>query len=257
MRGEKTVQVHDLYGGASFAACSELFLHYPLAVTPHEADGGLRSMVLMNHVAGHADFLVLIQASDDLFVIRAWNRLTGISHEIRPEEPVPGIVHKAVTGSMPVPRNGALLGWVVEHQVTALLAVRVRPPERWNDPVLVPEIQVMPMAGTSELLHWPPFAASPLAELRLWDYIDRGQIVDIAPLVTRQAGLAFWVPSPDRRSARPKKGSVVITDDLPAAEYWLPAGVYMDHWALREGIAAPPSASLLALPGVVDLARTP
>ena len=36
---------------------------------------------------------------------------------------------------------------------------------------------------------------------------------------------------------------------------WLPAGVYMDHWTLREGIQAPPVGCLLALPDVVDLAH--
>jgi hypothetical protein len=41
--------------------------------------------------------------------------------------------------------------------------------------------------------------------------------------------------------------------NLPADEYWLPAGVYLDHWTLREGIQAPPVSWLLTLPGVVDL----
>ena len=95
-------------------------------------------MVLMNRAAGQADLHVLIQASDDLFVIRAWHGPNGVSHEIRPEEPVPGIIHKAVTGSMPVPRNGALLGWVADSQVTTLLAVRGGQPQTWSDPVFVP-----------------------------------------------------------------------------------------------------------------------
>jgi hypothetical protein len=71
--------------------------------------------------------------------------------------------------------------------------------------------------------------------------------------VARGEGHAFWVPAPDRRSAR--HGCVVITDNLVADEYWLPAGVYVDHWTLREGLQAPPASELLALPGVTDLAR--
>jgi hypothetical protein len=43
--------------------------------------------------------------------------------------------------------------------------------------------------------------------------------------------------------------------NLPADEYWLPAGVYLDHWTLREGIQAPPVRWLLTLPGAVDLSR--
>ena len=81
-----------------------------------------------------------------------------------------------------------------------------------------------------------------------------GQIVDIFPLVTRGGGRAFWVPSANSRSIEHGDGCVVIKDNLPDDEFWLPAGVYMDHWTLREGIGAPPVGRLLALPGVVDLA---
>ena len=212
-------------------------------------------MVLINHAAGTAGFFDLTQARDDLFVIRSWNRCDGVNQEIRPGEPVSGIICQAITGSMPVPHDGALLGWLTDSQVTVLLAVHCREPEPWDDPVPVPGIQVMPMAGTTDLLHWPPFTASPLDDGRLWEYVERGQIVDIAPLLTQSAGRAFWVPSPDRRSARHEKGCVVITGNLPADEYWLQAGVYMDHWTLREGIQAPPVGCLLALPDVVDLAH--
>ncbi len=45
----------------------------------------------------------------------------------------------------------------------------------------------------------------------------------------------------------------MIREDLVAAEYWVPAGVYTDHWTLREGIQPPPASELLTLPGVVDL----
>jgi hypothetical protein len=234
-----------------------LFERYPLAVTPHSADGGYRSVVLMNRAAGPAGFFVLTQAGDDLFVIRSWNRRDGINQQIRPGEPVSGTIHQVVTGGIPVPHDGALLGWVSGSQVTVILAVHCRQPETWDDPVPVPEIRVMPMAGTSELLHWPPFAASPLDGGGVWDYVERGQIVDIVPLITDSAGRAFWVPSPDRRSARHEEGCVVITGNLPAEEYWLPAGVYMDHWTLREGIQPQPAGRLLTLPGVVDLARRP
>ena len=161
-------------------------------------------------------------------------------------------IHRLITGSMPVPHDGALLGWVTDSQVTALLAVHCRPPEPWEDPVLVPEIRVMPMAGTRELLHWPSFTASPLHDGRFWEYVEWGEIVDIGPLIISSAGCVFWVPSPDRRSAR--YGCIVVVANLPAEEYWLPAGVYTDHWTLREGIEPPSAGQLMALPGAVDLA---
>ncbi len=247
--------VHHLPGTASFTACLQLFRRYPLAVTPQRADGGRQSMVLMNRAAGPAGFLVLTWARNDLFLIRSWNRRDGVNQEIRPGEPVSGVICEAVTSSMPLPRDGALLGWVTDSQVTVLLAAHCRPPATWDDPVPVPDIRVMPMAGTSDLLHWPPFTASPLDDERLWEYAERGEIVDVAPLLTQSAGRGYWVPSPDRRSARHEEGCVVVTDNLRAEEYWLPAGVYTDHWMLREGIQPPPASSLLARPGVVDLAR--
>jgi hypothetical protein len=108
----------------------------------------------------------------------------------------------------------------------------------------------MPECRSGEL-DWPPFTASPLHDGRLWDYIDRGQLVDLAPLLAHSAGQASWVPCPHGRST----GYVVVSGHLPADQYWLPTGIYMDHWRLREGIQAPPAPHLLALPGAVDLAH--
>jgi hypothetical protein len=248
------VTVHTRPDATSFAACVHLFSRYPLAVTPHGADDGYRSMVLLYHAAGPIRFFVLTQASEDLFVLRSWNRRDGVNQEIQPGEPVPALIGQAITASTPVPHDGAMLGWVAGSQVTALLTVHCKQPQTWDDRVPVPEIQVMPMAGTIDRLHWPPFTASPLGDGRLWEYAGRGQIVDLAPLVTGSAGRAFWVPSPDRWSARHEIGCVVVTGNLPAQGYWLPAGVFLDHWTLREGIPAPPAGHLLALPAVVDLA---
>ena len=244
--------IHAPSDTTSFEACLRLFERYPLAITPHPADGGSPSMVLFGRATGSAGFFVLIQARDDLFVIRSWNRHDVVDQEIRPGEPVPAAIRQLIGASMPVPHDGALLGWVTDSQVTAMLAVYCRPPEPWDDVVPGPEIRVMPMAGTWELLHWPPFTASPRADGRLWEYIEWGEIVDIGPLIIQNPGRVFWVPSPDRRSAR--HGCIVVLGNLPTDEYWLPAGVYTDHWVLREGIEPPPAGQLLALPGAVDLA---
>ena len=249
------MSVQHQSGTALFAACSRLFRRYPLAVRLSFAHGGYQSMVLMNRAAGPASFFVLTQARDGLFSIRSWHRHDGVDQEIRPGEPVSRVVQQVITNGMPVPQHGTLLGWVTDRQVTAMLAVHGRQPETWDVAAPVPEIRVMPMAGTSELPHWPPFTTSPLEDGRLWEYLEWGGIVDIGPLVAQSSGRAFWVPSPDRRGAR--HGCVVVKDNLPAKEYWLPAGVYLDHWTLREGIQVPPADDLLTLPGVVDLARRP
>lgn len=242
--------IHAPSDTTSFDACLRLFERYPLAVTRHAAEGGYLSMALLNRGAG---FYVLSHTRDDLFVLRSWNRHDGLHRSIRPGEPVSAPLHQLVTASMPVPRDGALLGWVTHRQVTVLLAVDARQQEPWDAPVPPPDIRVMPMAGTTELLHWPPFTASPLDDGRLWEYVEWGDIVDLGPLVARSQGQAFWVPAPDRRSGR--HGCVVVTGNLVADEYWLPAGVYVDHWTLREGLQAPPAGELLALSGVTDLAR--
>ena len=248
--------VHAVPGGATLAACWQLFRRYPLAVDPQSADGGSRSMVLMNRAAEPPGFFVLTQAGDDRFAIRSWNRRDGVNQEIQPAEPVSAIIGQLVASSMPVPHDGALLGWLTDSQITALLMVHCRPPEPGDDRFPGPAIQVMPLAGISDPLHWPPCTTSPLDDGRLWDYVERGQIVDIAPLLTHSPGRAFWVPSPGARGTRHDKGCIVITGNLPAEEYWLPGRVYLDHWTLREGIPAPPVGQLLIQPDVVDLTRT-
>ena len=211
-------------------------------------------MVLMNRDDGMAGFFVLTQIDDELFVISPWDGCDGFAQEIRPRNPVSGITWQVLSDAMPLPHDGALLGWVTDSQVTVMLAVHCPYLRSCDGEARFPEIRVMPMAGTSALLQWPPFTASPLDDGRLWEYVEWGQIVDVVPLITRRAGLAFWVPAPGARTLR-GEGFVVIRDNLPGDDYWLPAGVYMDHWALREGIAAPPARRLLSLPGVVDLAR--
>jgi hypothetical protein len=207
-------------------------------------------MVLLDRAGGSNGFFVLTQVSNGLFVIRSWNSTDGVNQGIRPGEHVSGLIDELISGCMPVPRDGALLGWISDSQVTAMLAAHCEQSEAWH---AVPEIRVMPMAGTSELLHWPPFTVSPLDDGWLWEYVEWGEIVDIGPVVARTPGRAFWVPSPNRRGTR--HGSLVIREDLVAAEYWVPAGVYTDHWTLREGIQPPPASELLTLPGVVDLAN--
>ena len=46
----------------------------------------------------------------------------------------------------------------------------------------------------------------------------------------------------------------MVTERLNTEDFWLPAGVYADHWTLREGTPVMTARQLLALPGVVDLA---
>jgi hypothetical protein len=248
------VLVHARSGDAVFAACLRLFRNYPMAVRRHYAEHRYGSMVLMSPDAGTARFFVLIMEWDDLFVLRHWDRRDGGRAEISPHEPVPAEVRQVIESSVPVPRDGALLGWVSGYQVQAVLAAYGRLPEPWDDASAAPGVLVMPLVG-SQPGEWPSLAVSPLDDGRLWEYIERGRLTDLGPLVTRQSGCVFWVPGGDGAAGSQRAGArVVVTERLSTEEFWLPAGVYADHWTLREGTPVMTARQLLALPGVVDLA---
>jgi len=212
----------------------------------------------MDRDAAPALFFDLTRVRSDLFVISGQSPQGQTSQEIRPGGPVPDDVAEVIANGMPVPHYGAMLGWVADHKITAILVVRTGPLAAEGEPVADPAIQVMLMSGTRKL-DWPPFTASPLGDGRFWDYVERGHIVDIAPLLSGCAGRVFWVPRQAHGSAR-GAGCLVVTQNLRTElnlrteEYWLPAGAYVDHWVLREGISPPQAGHLLALPGVEDLA---
>ena len=118
--------------------------------------------------------------------------------EIRPVDPVPAAVHRVIAEGMPVPRDGALLGWVSDRQALVLLSVcHGRPGSRLPGG---PQIRVLPLVG-SEPLRWPEFTVSPLEDGRLWEYLDRGELVDLAPAIAAAPDYGFWVPSQNQRRA--------------------------------------------------------
>jgi hypothetical protein len=243
----------SLAGASPFAKCEQLFTRYPLAAARLSPAGGPRSMVLMTRAEGEASFFVLTETGHDLFHIRAFCQQEAIQ-EIVPGERVPGVFARVIADGMPVPRDRAVLGWVADRQVTAILEVHSGHPAGAGTTLPVPEIQIMPMSGTT-VLDWPPFTASPLSDGRFWDYLDRGDIVDMASLLAGRPGQAFRAPCPHGHGSARGAACVVVPANLVTGEYWLPAGVYTDHWMLREGIPAPAAGQLLALEGTVDLAR--
>ena len=246
---------HASSGEPVFAACLRLFHSYPLAVRRHYAEHRYGSMVMMSREAGAPRFFVLIMERDDLFAIRPWDRRDWKRVEIRPREPVDDGVRRLITGSVPVLRDGVLLGWVAGQQVRAVLAAHGRLPEPWDDASVVPGTLVMPHVG-SQQAERPPLTGSPIEDsTRLWEYVARGQLADLTPLISRQSGRVFWVPGVDEVGGR-RVGRIVVTERLHSEGAWLPAGVYADRWALREETASLTASQLLALPGVTDLARS-
>jgi hypothetical protein len=254
-----------LSGAASFAACLRLFRSFPLSISLCYSGGWHRSIVLRHRAFegaggfpergafdGHgavegSGYYVLTQDPAERFTLRPWYPAAGESEEIRPGEPVSVGSHRVITEGMPVPRDGALLGWVSDRQATVLLSVYHGQPG-----ARAPQVRVLPMVG-SEPMRWPPFTASPLDDGRLWEYVERGEIVDLAPVVARNADGAFWIPSQHTGRADTGHGCVVVSRSLQTEEYWVPEGIYMDHWMLREGVQAPPAGHLLTLPGAASL----
>jgi hypothetical protein len=251
---ERAVLAYAQSGETVFAACLRLFHSYPLAVRRHYAEHRYGSMVMMSPEAGTASFFVLIMERDDLFAIRPWDRRDWARVEIRPREPVDESVRRLIGSAVPVLRDGVLLGWVAGQQVRAVLAAHGRLPEPWDDASVVPGALVMPRVG-SQPAERPPLTGRPLDDGKLWEYIARGQLTDLTPLVSRQAGRVFWVPGVDEVGGR-RVGRLVVTERLHSDDSWLPAGVYVDRWAPREETAPLTASQLLALPGVTDLSRS-
>jgi hypothetical protein len=241
-------------GETVFAACLRLFHSYPLAVRRHYAEHRYGSMVMMSRDAGTAGFFVLIMERDDLFAIRPWDRRDWARVEIRPREPVDESVGRLIGSAVPVLRDGVLLGWVVGQQVRAVLAAHGRLPEPWDDASVVPGALVMPRLG-SQPAERPPLTGRPLDDGRLWEYVARGQLADLTPLVSRQARRVFWVPGVDEVGGR-RVGRLVVTERLRSDDSWLPAGVYADRRAPRESATPLTASQLLALPGATDLSRS-
>jgi hypothetical protein len=241
-------------GETVFTGCLRLFRDYPLAVRRHYAEHRYGSMVMVSRDTGKAHFFVLIMERDDLFAIRPWDRRDWARAEIRPREPVDDGVRQLIGSAVPVLRDGALLGWVVDHQVRAVLAAHGRLPEPWDDASVVPGALVMPRVG-SQPAERPPLTGRPLDDEGLWEYVARGQLTDLTPLVSRQPGRVFWVPGVDEVGGR-RVGRLVVTERLRSEDSWLPAGVYADRSAPREATTPLTASQLLALPGATDLSRS-
>ena len=245
---------HAQPGGSAFMSCLRLFHGYPLAVRRHYAEHRYGSMVLADRAAGTTGFSVLIMEREDLFVIRPWDRRAWARVEIRPDTPVPGHITRLIESGTPVPRDGALLGWVVDRVVRGILLVYGRLTEPWDDASAVPGILALPLAG-SEPADWPALPANPLNDERLWDWIERGQLADLGTLISQRAGRVFWVPGADDGIRRRPAGRIVVTERMGSGSFWLLAGVYADGSTQRESVQLPAARYLLARPGVLDLAR--
>ena len=248
------VLAHTQPGDSVFTMCRRLFHGYPAAVRRHYAEHRYGSMVLANRAARTAGFSVLIMEWDDLFVIRPWDRRDWARVEIRPDEPVPDHVRRLIESSVPVPRDGALLGLVADHVVRAMLVAHGRLTEPWDDASAVPGILVLPLVG-GQPADRSALTGSPADYERLWEYLARGKVMDLSALIAHRPGRVFWVPNEGERADQRPSGRIVVTERTGSGGCWLLAGVYAGNSAQRDGMVLPTARHLLARPGVVDVAR--
>lgn len=232
-----------------YEACRELFANYPLAVGPVDYGGRIvQSMVLMLLDDNDARFYILSRDGGEgaPYRFRPWpaGSIVDIDDECRAA--VPDEVGSAVTGGVPIPRNGSLFGWTYEGAITALLTVRTE----YTPGSPVPSWAVMPLADIPEA-EWPPFTGNRFLGRWFWDDCRAGQIVLLADLIAKSPDTIYWV---DTKVILGSACCAVAHDVRSPEGYTLRRGRYVYYEALRACRPVPPLTALLADTGKIDLA---
>jgi hypothetical protein len=229
-------------------ACGDLFDAYPLAVVAVDDVPTMHSMVLM--LAGDDDvcFFVLLRDCGDgtpAYTVIPWHADGPVT--IEPDGgDVPDLAANAVLRGVPIPRDGALFGWIHGDPVTALTAIYAR----YTPETPVPTWSVLPLAGAAEA-DWPPFTDEPLFGHWFWDHYRAGSIIDLGDVIAATADTVFWV---DTYAALGSDCCVVACDIKTPDGHVLRRGTYVDSATLQAGIAVPTPAELLADAEKTDLA---
>ena len=100
--------------------------------------------------------------------------------------------------------------WIIVAMITTVAGAALA---QQAPPARVPQVRVLAMVG-SEPMRWPAFTAGPLDDGRFWEYVERGEIVDLAPVIVHDAGGACWVPSQNPGRAVQGHGCVVVRRNL-------------------------------------------
>ena len=233
--------------GTIHDTCGQLFADYPLAAEPVNPAGTIHSMALM--WGADPEFFILVRRTDlaarPVFYLRPWHtsedptKITEDSSWDLPEH-----LKIAVADGVPLPRNGALLGWAPARIITAVMVSHVEYSEDHPEPTWA----AMPAADAPSEA-WPPFTGENVGR-RLWEELDAGAVVDLAPVVAGTPGTIFW--------AHPGwefGGCVVVASDVAMPDgYTLPAARYVCAAALQAAADVPSLDALLDSPGLTDLA---
>ena len=233
-----------------YRTCEDLFASYPLAArTVSHSGRTIRSMVLMLRDSDDARFFVLSYDSGEgrsSYSLRPW-RAAGIANITADDTvAVPDVVVNAVTRSVPIPKDGSLIGWTCGDAFTALVAVYAKYRPESPEPSWV----LMPASRIPEL-QWPPFAGQRLLGHWFWEHYQARRLILLNGLIARASATVYWV---DTRAIL-GSGTCVVAHDVTHPEgYTLQRGRYVYHQALRAGKPVPPLTALLADTSKIDLA---
>lgn len=228
--------------------CDGLFSDYPLAVTPDNESGAVRSMVLMSRDGDDAEFFVLSRDAREgrpSYSLRPWHMREPANAEIHASD-ISGVVLKVVTRGVPIPRHGSLFGWARGNDITALVAFyatysSVSPEPHWA---------MMPLAD-SPPVSWPAFTDEPLFGYWFWDYYRAGAVSPLDDLIAGTPGAVFWVNT----KAILGSDCCAVARDISTLEgHRLRRGRYVYYEALRAGKPVPSLRALLAAKDKADLA---
>lgn len=229
-----------------YEACDALFAAYPVAITPVDQGGTVRSMVLLLREGDREAFFVLSRdghggrSEYSFFPWRGGNVVDIAS------DSVPDFVVNAIFHGVPIPRDGSMFGWVSNASVTALIPVYAT----YNPDTPVPSWSVMPRTGSPGAV-WPPFTDERLFGPWFWEHYHASNIISVGSLIGRNPETAFWV---DTDQILGSDCCVVVRDLRSPEGPTLRRGSYVYHEALRAGRPVPSLEVLLAEADKIDLA---
>jgi hypothetical protein len=186
--------------------CGKLFDDYPLAVDHVNHSGSVRSMILMLRDGDGARFCNLIRRADaglPYYVLHFRHADDSAKIERDGAARPSADTVRAVTDSVPLPRDGSMFGWLSGHAVTALVLSYTNyspetPEPRWS---------VLPPAG-SPPGDWPPFTGEMFFGPWFWEHLRAGRIASLASLVELQTLAAYEAAGdPGDELAWPESGA--------------------------------------------------
>lgn len=213
-----------------------LFADYPQVT---RQDPGGRSMILGVPDGGDGQYFTLsVRDKAPFITVSRWHETVVANLD----DGAPEWAADVVTRGIPLPRDGALYGWIDCGRVAALIAFYVR----WTPEYPLPSWSPMPEADAAE---WPPFVGEHLAGPWLWEHYHAGRLVDLRSLIGSSEGVVFWVDT----VASLGFGCTAVAADLAGGGIVLPRGRYAYYKTLSSGVPLPSLDDLLADESRVDL----